>query len=167
VGLTGSESSRVTCCVPLSRFASSFFFPGHSFTRLWRRRPFMNPYNPDSPRSWIKENLDLAWVTVHGAISRAGGPTSNVQTFKPETYWKHIRIQCLCHTWDGERELIKLLRSMAKQEVPFSNKSLQGTGWPGGIYSKMIHCFRPFDGRHTDHHIPSLEVFLKPEPEKK
>ena len=31
----------------------------------------------------------------------------------------------------------------------------------------MVHCFRPFDAEHTDHHIPSLEAFFKSESEKK
>jgi hypothetical protein len=31
----------------------------------------------------------------------------------------------------------------------------------------MVHCFRPFDAKHADHHILSLKAFLKPEPEKK
>jgi hypothetical protein len=31
----------------------------------------------------------------------------------------------------------------------------------------MVHCFRPFDAEHTDHHILSLEAFFKPELEKK
>jgi hypothetical protein len=30
----------------------------------------------------------------------------------------------------------------------------------------MVHWFRPFDAEHTDHHIPSLEAFFKPEPEE-
>ncbi len=29
----------------------------------------------------------------------------------------------------------------------------------------MVHCFCPFDARHSDHHILSLEAFLFPEQE--
>lgn len=38
-------------------------------------------------------------------------------------------------------------------------------GCPGGICSKMVHCFRSFDAEHSDHHILSLEAFLKPKSE--
>jgi hypothetical protein len=92
----------------------------------------MNPYNPDSDsrRSWIKENPDLAWVTVHSAISRAGGPMfkrSNLKERLRSTF--EFKAYVMPGSHDRERELIKLLRSMAK----------------------MVHCFRPFDGRHADH----------------
>ena len=63
---------------------------------------------------------------------------------------------------NGKREL----RSTARRDrrCPFRINRPRA---PGRIYLTMLHCSRPFDAEHTDHHILSLKAFLKPEPEKK
>ena len=98
----------------------------------------------------IKSNFTFAWVLVHHVISTAGNPIQKEHLRDLSEFRERVKSGS-----KEERELIDLLQSMVKQDVPWRNIFENG------------NCFRPFDAEHTDHHIPSLEAFFKSESEKK
>jgi hypothetical protein len=82
------------------------------------KRIFPLEYDDD----WIKDNLSLTWVIVREAISGAGGSNMKERLKKMSEFRAYVMPGS-----HGERELIKLMRSMVKLEVPWTDLFENGT----------------------------------------
>jgi hypothetical protein len=71
---------------------------------------------------WIKKTLYLALPMVSRAISQAGDSNQKGRLKNQSEFEAYVKPGS-----DGERELIKFLRSMAKQEVPWRDLLDNGT----------------------------------------
>jgi len=79
-------------------------------------------FYPEDDDGEIQKNLGVAWVKVYGALSEAGDSNQKERLRNESEFNAYVR-----HGSNGERELIKLLRSMAKQEVPWRDLFDSGT----------------------------------------
>jgi hypothetical protein len=70
----------------------------------------------------IRQNLIHAWTAVWQAISQAGSPNLKGRLRNGDEFKAYVR-----RGSDEERELIKLLGSMAKQQVPWEYLFENGT----------------------------------------
>ena len=77
---------------------------------------------PEDDDIRIKKRLSLAWAIVHNVISQAGGPKLKNRFKDVSEFETHVRSRST-----GERELVELLRSMAKQEVSWRELFDNGT----------------------------------------
>jgi hypothetical protein len=97
----------------------------------------------------IRKRLGNAWFIVHGALLEVGDSIVNERLKNESEFNADVG-----RGSKGERKLIALLRSMAKEEVPWRELFENGT-----LLSS--------DAKYANHHILSLEAFLKPELEKR
>ena len=84
----------------------------------WLEGRFKAEHGDDS----IKKGLDFAWFAVRQVILKAGD-SNQKECLKNESEFNAY----VTSGSDGERELIKLLRRMAKQEVPWRDLFDNGT----------------------------------------
>jgi len=73
----------------------------------------------------IKGNLGVAWLNVYDVytdISTAGGTNQKERLKESSDFKKYVKSGS-----EGERKLITLLRSMAEQQVPWSELFENGT----------------------------------------
>jgi hypothetical protein len=82
------------------------------------RRGFL----PGDDDDWIKINLADAWNKVHSAISQAGGPNLKKRLRNKSEFLAHAKPES-----NVERELIKLVGSMAKGQVDWGDLFQHGT----------------------------------------
>ena len=107
-------------------------------------------FYPEDEDDEIKRNMINAWNFVYVAISQAGSPELKERLRNRDEFSAYVR-----PGHEGEQELLELLRSMAKEQVPWKKLFVNGT---------LLKL--PFDAEHTNHHILSPEAFLKPEPDE-
>jgi hypothetical protein len=72
---------------------------------------------------WIKRKLAVAWFIIHNALDSAGDPNMKKRLRNEPEFNAYLKS-------DGgrpERELIELLRSMANNQVPWSELVKNGT----------------------------------------
>jgi hypothetical protein len=112
----------------------------HACKRI--RRNFSTEDDDDD----IKQNLDIAWAVVGSAIQLAGDSNLKKRVKNQFEFYSYVAPGS-----NEERELTNLLKSMAKEEVPWEDLFNNGT-----LLSSL-------DAKRTDHHIISLEAFVKPE----
>jgi len=79
-------------------------------------------FHPEDDDGEIQENMDVAMVKVYGALSQAGDSNLNDRFRNESEFRAYVRPGS-----NGERELVNLLRSMAKQEVPWRDLFDNGT----------------------------------------
>jgi hypothetical protein len=72
----------------------------------------------------IKANLDIVWLFVNRAISQAGDSNQKRRLKSQSEFEAYVKSE---GDVERELELIKLLRSMAKQEVPWRDLFDNGT----------------------------------------
>jgi hypothetical protein len=83
------------------------------------------------------------------------------RTFSPEDDDKMIK-KGLTIAWNFVHDALSEGENLSSYWEVWRNRRC-----PVPKYLKMAHCFRPFGNKHADHRIPSLEAFLKPEPDNK
>jgi hypothetical protein len=103
---------------------------------LYLKDVFKVEYDDDR----IKNGLDIAWYKIHGAISRAGHSKMKARLRNESEFYAYVK------TGSKERELIKLLRCMSKEEEPWSKLFENGT------------FFLPFEDKYDDHHTISRGI---------
>jgi hypothetical protein len=87
-------------------------------------RAIVSPEDPpeDDDHIIIQYELGWSWFSVHNAISQAGDLSQKERLRNQSEFKAYVTPGS-----NGERKLIKLLRSMAKQEVPWTNLFKNGT----------------------------------------
>jgi hypothetical protein len=80
---------------------------------------------PEDDVDTIQQRLSIAWFNVHSAISRAGDLNQKERLRNEGEFNAYV----MARGSNGERkgELVKLLRSMAKQETPWRDLFQNGT----------------------------------------
>ena len=82
--------------------------------------PFGRIFLREDEDNWVKKSL--AWFAVGGAISRAEGSNQKERLRNKSEFMDYVMPGS-----HGERELIKLLKSTMKQEVPWRDLFENGT----------------------------------------
>ena len=77
---------------------------------------------PGSNEDEIKGNLKYTWIAVHGALFHAGDSNQKARLRNMSEFDAYVRPGS-----NGERDLLQLVGSMAKQQVPWRNLFYNGT----------------------------------------
>jgi hypothetical protein len=94
---------------------------------------------PEDDDDKIQQRLSISWFNVHSAISQAGDLNQKERLRNESEFNAYVTARG--SNGERKRELIKLLRSMAKQEVPWRNLFQNGTFFIPLTTSTLIIIF--------------------------